>query len=87
MKRLTILLIVGVGMLFLSGCVAKSTPTSVPQEAQVTTTQAATSVPTQPVAVEPAKNTCLDCHTDKQRLIDTTAPEEESAEEESEGVG
>ena len=87
MKRLVFLLVLGVGMLFLSSCAAKSTPTTAPEEAQTAVTEAATVAPTVPVAMEPAQDYCVTCHTDKQMLIDTAAPVEEAAESESEGVG
>lgn len=61
--------------------------------AQVTTaataeaTDAPTEAPTQTEAV-PAEqvNYCVECHTDKDQLVDTAAPEEEVVEE-SEGAG
>lgn len=87
MKRFCITLIIGMGLLFLSACAAKTTPTTVPEE---TETAVVTSTPTatQPLAAEPVENYCITCHTDKQMLIDTGAPVEEvAAESESEGVG
>jgi hypothetical protein len=39
-----------------------------------------------PTPTQPLVNECLECHTDKQRLIDTAKPEEVE-EKESEGVG
>jgi hypothetical protein len=87
MKRFCFTLIFGMGLLFLSACTAKTTPTTVPEE---TETAVATALPTatQPVAAEPVENYCITCHTDKQMLIDTAEPVAEVAEEsESEGVG
>ncbi len=41
-----------------------------------------------PQATEAAEtNECLDCHSNKDRLIDTSDPVEETAEAESKGVG
>jgi len=50
-------------------------------------TDAPTEAPTQTVAVAAEQvDYCMDCHTDKDQLIDTAAPEEEVVEE-SEGAG
>ncbi len=87
MKRFCITLLIGMGLLFLSACTAKTTPTTIPEETEVAVLLA-TAVPTQPEVIEPAENYCITCHTDKEMLIETAAVvEEASHESESEGVG
>jgi hypothetical protein len=43
--------------------------------------------PTPQAAPEAEMDECLSCHSDKDRLIETAKPDEESAESESKGVG
>lgn len=84
MKRFSILLFISIGLLFMSGCTAKSIEEQTPTEAAIEAT--ATIVAEVPIDME--TDTCVDCHTDKELLIDTAAPvEEEAHEAESEGVG
>jgi hypothetical protein len=45
------------------------------------------STPSAPAAAEPVSNECLNCHVDKDLLIETARPEEAAAESESKGVG
>jgi hypothetical protein len=86
MKRFSIILFVGIGLLLMGGCTAKSITDNTPTEAAIEATAQVTAVAEEPVLVE--TDTCVDCHTDKQRLIDTADPvEEEAGEGESEGVG
>ncbi len=86
MKRFSIILLVGLGLLLLGGCNAKSVTEVAPTETAIEATVQATSVAEEPVLAE--TDTCVDCHTDKQMLIDTADPVEEDAHgAESEGVG
>ncbi|GIV62849.1 MAG: hypothetical protein AB1457_14675 [Chloroflexota bacterium] len=79
--RIWLGLLAGV-LILLAGC-ARATP-SVP----VTNTPLPTQpvVPTATLTTEPQVNYCVECHTDKDRLIQTAKPEEEVIEE-SEGAG
>lgn len=86
MKRFSIILLLGIGMLLLGGCTAKSIVENAPTEAAIEAEAQVTAVAEEPVIVD--TDNCVDCHTDKQMLIDTAAPVEEDAHEaESEGVG
>lgn len=86
MKRFSIILFIGIGMLLLGGCSAKSVTEIAPTETAIQATVTATSVVEEIVLTQ--TDTCVDCHTDKQMLIDTADPvEEDAGEEESEGVG
>lgn len=90
-RRWAVLAQVGL-LLVLAGCAQASlSPPEAPGVAERVKTQTPTSQPeAEAVAVvaeeEIQGNECLDCHRDKQRLIDTAAVEEE-APDESSGVG
>jgi ABC-type enterochelin transport system substrate-binding protein len=87
MKKFITLLILCVSMLLLGACTAKSTTSSVIDETEVAASQA-TPATIVPVSLEPPVDNCVECHTDKQMLIDTATVEEEDAHgAESEGVG
>jgi hypothetical protein len=86
MKRLSLIFLLGLGLLFLNACAAKSTVMPLPEETKATVPTASVN-PTQPIALEPVVNECVTCHTDKEMLIQTAEKEEEASESESEGVG
>ena len=74
-------------MLLLGACTAKSPITTVPDETDVAISEA-TPATIVPISLEPPVDYCIECHTDKEMLIETAATEEEDAHgEESEGVG
>lgn len=84
MSKFKIILLISVVTLALAACSAKQpTETATETEPTAAATEEAT-----PVAVASAvpDTECLNCHTDKQHLIDTAAPVVE-AEGESKGVG
>ena len=71
-----------IGVLALTTCQPRS-----PTEAATETNNPTAETDVEMVAFgQPAANECLNCHTDKQRLIDTGKPVE-TAEAESKGVG
>lgn len=76
--RLTIPLIVTLFLLSACGTAKDPSPTVTMEEKPVETEAV--------VEIQPEPDECLACHTDKQRLIDTAAPEMET-EGESKGVG
>jgi len=86
MKRLCLIFLLGLGLLFLNACAAKSTATPLPEETKAIVPSAAV-IATQPMALQPEVNECVTCHTDKEMLIQTAEQEEEAGEAESEGVG
>jgi outer membrane biosynthesis protein TonB len=64
-------------------------PTEVPtEEPTEEPTEVPTEVPTEEPVAEITSENCLTCHSDKEQLIDTAAPEpEETESSESSGVG
>ena len=87
MRKIILILSLSLSMLLLGACSAKSTPSTVPDETEVSISQA-TPTTVIPVAFEPPIDNCVVCHTDKQMLIDTAVEEEEDAHgAESVGVG
>ncbi len=86
MNRLRLILLLGLGILLLGAC--STQPGSITPPAKTIASETKTvAIPTQPVALEPTEDNCVTCHTDKEMLINTSAPLEESQESESEGVG
>jgi hypothetical protein len=87
MRKLLTFLILCFSLLLLGACTAKSPTTTVPDETDVAISEA-TPATIVPISLEPPVDYCIECHTDKEMLIETAATEEEDAHgEESEGVG
>ena len=94
MRRIFWLFLLMGAILTLAGCqtgAAALLVDSVPKEAAPAQPMGMPSI-SEPVkadhlAAEPVLDECLDCHADKDRLIDTAKPEEGIAESESKGVG
>ncbi|MCA1899758.1 MAG: hypothetical protein LDL50_03510 [Chloroflexi bacterium] len=84
MSKIKLILPMTAALFVFAACAAKP-PTEAATETEPT---AAATEEASPVAVASAvpDTECLNCHTDKQRLIDTAAPVVE-AEGESKGVG
>jgi hypothetical protein len=87
MRKIILILSLSLTILLFGACTAKINSSTVPEETDVAISQA-TPTAVIPVAFEPPVDNCVECHTDKQMLIETTAEEEEAAHgAESEGVG
>lgn len=83
------LIVTGLVAILLAACAqatAPVEPTPPPITIPPVEEAAPTIEPTVAVMAEPEANECLDCHTDKERIIANLAPEEEVIKE-SEGVG
>lgn len=88
MRKLLTLLILCVSMFLLGACSATSAPATPPEEPEVIIDQAPQGAPDIPISLEPPVDYCVECHTDKQLLIDTAIEEEDDPHgAESEGVG
>ena len=83
MSKFKIALLMTVVLFALAACATKQ-PTETALETEVPTT--AEETPEAVASAVPDSTECLNCHTDKQHLIDTAAPIVE-AEVESKGVG
>ena len=83
--RLLRILALFFALALISACTPKGSESPVPPTAaDIQPTNAVAQV-VEPTAA-PQKDNCVDCHTDKNQLIDTAKPEE-VVEEESEGAG
>lgn len=87
MRKLFAVLILSLALLLLGACTAQTPTTTVPDETEVSISES-TPDTVVPISLEPPVDYCIECHTDKDMLIETAATEEEAAHgEESEGVG
>ena len=88
MRKLLTLLILCVSMLLLGACSAESASTPPAEGPEVVNEQPTQGASDIPISLEPPVDYCVECHTDKQMLIDTAIEEEEDPHgAESEGVG
>ncbi len=76
MRKLLTLLILCFSLLLLSACSAKSPTSLVPDETDLAISEE-TPDTTVPISLEPPVDNCIECHTDKQMLIDTAVTGEE----------
>ncbi len=85
----SLLIAIVVGLILLASCQPAPTATEESSPTDLPPTATATTKPemTETVAEEPVElSACLECHSDKQMLIDTAKPEEEKISE-NEGAG
>ena len=80
------------GVILIAACGSRASvnngaPSAPPSPAKLEPTPELVAQVIDPTEIPVALDECLDCHTDKQRLIDTTEPEGEEVESENQGEG
>ncbi len=87
MRKFFTILILCFSLLLLVACSAQTPATPEVEEPEVSIGEEEPETDV-PISLEPPVDYCIECHTDKDMLIETTAVEEEDAHgAESEGVG
>lgn len=88
MRKLLTFLILCFSLLLLGACTAQTPTPTVPDETEVAISETTPDTDI-PISLEPPVDYCIECHTDKDMLIETASVEEEDlhGEGESEGVG